>query len=96
MTRYQRATPHSNSIKRPHCSKCGTVMLLFGIEAEGPGRELLSFECPQCQNIETRTGQKRVSAPAGSLFRSGVLRRETFAPTGPGDGCKRRRQEKRH
>jgi hypothetical protein len=32
-------------------------MLLFGIEAESPGRELFSFECPQCQNIETRTGK---------------------------------------
>ena len=30
-------------------------MLLFGIEAESPGHELLSFECPQCQNIETRS-----------------------------------------
>jgi phage FluMu protein Com len=55
MTRYQPATPHSNSIRRPDCSKCGTAMLLFGIEAESPGRELLSFECPRCQNIETRT-----------------------------------------
>jgi hypothetical protein len=55
MTKYQPATPHSNSIKRPDCSKCGTAMLLFGIEAESPGRELLSFECPGCQNIETRT-----------------------------------------
>jgi hypothetical protein len=55
MTRYQPATPHSNSIKRPDCSKCGTAMLLFGIEAESPDRELLSFECPQCQNIETRS-----------------------------------------
>jgi hypothetical protein len=55
MSRYQPATPHSNSIKRPDCSKCGTAMLLFGIEAESPDRELLSFECPQCQNIETRS-----------------------------------------
>ena len=55
MTRYQPATPHSNSIKRPDCSKCGTAMLLFGIEAESPDRELLSFECPQCKNIETRS-----------------------------------------
>ena len=30
-------------------------MLLFGIEAESPDRELLSFECPQCKNIETRS-----------------------------------------
>ena len=54
MTKYQPATPHSNSIKRPNCSKCGTAMFLFGIEPESPGRELLSFECPQCHNIETR------------------------------------------
>jgi hypothetical protein len=32
-------------------------MFLFGIEPESPGRELLSFECPQCHNIETRTGK---------------------------------------
>jgi phage FluMu protein Com len=56
MTKYQPATSHSDSIRRPECSKCGTAMLLFGIEAESPGRELLSFECPRCQNIESRTG----------------------------------------
>ena len=56
MTKYQPATSHSDLIRRPECSKCGTAMLLFGIEAESPGRELLSFECPRCQNIETRTG----------------------------------------
>ncbi len=57
MTMYKPATPHSNSIKRPACSKCGTAMLLFGIEADSPGHELLSFECPKCHNIETRTGK---------------------------------------
>jgi hypothetical protein len=57
MTKYQPATARSNSITRPDCSKCGTAMLLFGIEAESPGRELLSFECPRCLNIETRTGK---------------------------------------
>jgi hypothetical protein len=57
MTKYQPATPHSNSIKRPDCCKCGTAMFLFGIEAESSGRELLSFECPRCQNIETRIGK---------------------------------------
>ena len=54
MTQYQPATPHSNSIKRRACSKCGTTMLLFGIEPDRPGHELHSFECPKCQNIETR------------------------------------------
>ncbi len=32
-------------------------MLLFGIEPERPGSELHSFECPKCQNIETRIGK---------------------------------------
>jgi hypothetical protein len=57
MTIYKPATPHSNSIKRPTCSKCGTGMLLFGIEPERPGYELHSFECPKCQNTETRIGK---------------------------------------
>ena len=42
MTRHQPATAHSNSIERPDCSRCGTAMLLFGIEAESPGRCSLS------------------------------------------------------
>lgn len=56
MTNYK-PTPHSDAIARPHCSKCGTGMLLFGIEDERPGYELHSFECPNCQNIETRVGE---------------------------------------
>jgi hypothetical protein len=57
MSTYQPATPHSDSIERAHCSKCGAGMLLFGIEPESPGHELHSFECPKCQNIETRIGK---------------------------------------
>jgi hypothetical protein len=57
MTTYQPATPHSDAITRPHCAECGTAMLLFGIEAERPGYELHSFECPKCKNIETRVGK---------------------------------------
>jgi hypothetical protein len=57
MTKYQPSTPHSDSIERPHCSKCKTGMLLFGIEPERPGYELHSFECPKCLNIETRVGK---------------------------------------
>ena len=57
MSTYRPATPHSNSIKRPACSKCGTEMLLFGIEPESPGHELWSFDCPKCHNIETRIGK---------------------------------------
>jgi Zn finger protein HypA/HybF involved in hydrogenase expression len=57
VTIFQPATKHSNSIERIECSKCGTRMMLFGIEAERPGYELHSFECPKCQNIETRIGK---------------------------------------
>ena len=47
MTTYQPATPHSDSIARPACEECGTKVRLFGIEAERPGFELWSFECPK-------------------------------------------------
>ena len=56
MATYQPATPHSYSIKRPDCPRCGAGMFLFGIEPERPGYELLSFDCPGCQHIETRVG----------------------------------------
>ena len=54
---YQPRTPHTDSIKRPDCSKCRTAMRLFGIEAEKPGYELHSFECPKCHHIETAIGR---------------------------------------
>jgi len=57
MTTYQPATPHSNAIVRPACPKCGTAMLLFGIEADGSGFELQSFDCPKCQHIEVVRGK---------------------------------------
>jgi ribosomal protein S27E len=57
MTTYQPATPHSDSIKRPNCAKCGTKTRLFGIEPERPGQELLSFECPNCKHIQTAIGK---------------------------------------
>ena len=57
MTAYQPATPRSDSIIRPACAKCGTKTRLFGIEAERPGYELWSFECPKCQHIQTEIGK---------------------------------------
>ena len=54
MVTYQPATPHSDSIKRPNCAKCGGKMNLFGIEAINPKHELLTFVCPECQSVETR------------------------------------------
>jgi endogenous inhibitor of DNA gyrase (YacG/DUF329 family) len=48
---YQLVTPRSNSTI--HCPECQTRMRLFGIESENPGNELYSYECPECQRIET-------------------------------------------
>ena len=56
MTTYQPATLHSDLIKRPDCTNCGTKMRLFGIEPERPGYELLSFECPKCNHLQTAIG----------------------------------------
>ena len=57
VTIFQPATPHSDLIKRPDCPKCRTTMRLFGIEAERPGYELRSFECPKCNHIEIAIGR---------------------------------------
>ena len=57
MTLYQPATLHSDLIERPHCSKYGTKMRLFGIEPERPGCELHSFECPKCRHVEVKSGK---------------------------------------
>jgi len=56
MTTYQPATPHSNAIGRPLCSKCRTQTRLIGIEPEKPGFELHTFECPKCHHFETSVG----------------------------------------
>ncbi len=53
MIRYKLAR-HSDSIEQPECPICGIAMWLFGIEADDPGYELLSFDCPRCQHIETK------------------------------------------
>ena len=50
---YQLPTPRSNSTIRANCPDCQTQMRLFGIESEGPDHELHSYECPNCQRIET-------------------------------------------
>jgi len=36
-------------------------MLLFGIEVQEPDLELLSFDCPRCQHIETK--RRKSDAP---------------------------------
>jgi hypothetical protein len=57
MISHQLATLHWNSIQRPDCAECGTVTWLFGIEAECPGYELQSFECPNCNHIQVAIGK---------------------------------------
>jgi len=57
MILYQPATLHSDSSKRASCSDCGAATHLFGIEAERPGYELLTFVCPRCEHIETAVGK---------------------------------------
>jgi hypothetical protein len=59
MTEYQPATPASNALIRPPCTKCGSPTLLIGIELEKPGYDLNTFECQRCGQFETsvtRTG----------------------------------------
>ena len=51
------ATSHSDSIVRPSCSECGTATFLVGIEAERPGYELHTFQCPECEHYETAIGK---------------------------------------
>ena len=50
-------TSHSGSIERPSCSECGASTALVGIEAERPGYDLHTFECPKCENFETAIGK---------------------------------------
>ena len=47
MTTYRPRTPHSDAIKRPDCSECGTLSRLFGIEPEKPGYELVTAKSGQ-------------------------------------------------
>jgi len=50
---YQPATPATDAIIRPLCSACGTRTHLVGIEAEKPGFDLHTFECPACGDFQT-------------------------------------------
>jgi predicted nucleic-acid-binding Zn-ribbon protein len=53
MTKYQPATAATDALVRPPCTKCGTRTLLVGIEAEKPGFDLNTFECPKCGQHKT-------------------------------------------
>lgn len=52
MTIFKPATPYSNSIARPPCSKCGNRMLLSRLEPQEPDHDKRTFECIICKNIE--------------------------------------------
>jgi hypothetical protein len=67
MITLQLATPHWDSILRPDCAVCGTRMRLFGIEAERPGYELHSFECPNCNHIQVAIGKAHEGAQVTDL-----------------------------
>jgi predicted RNA-binding Zn-ribbon protein involved in translation (DUF1610 family) len=54
MIDYKLAIRHSNSVPRQDCPECGARMRLFGIEADQPLHELLSFDCPECRHVETK------------------------------------------
>jgi hypothetical protein len=56
---YAPAIAHSDAIKRPSCSQCGTATVLIGIEPEPerPGYDLHTFQCPNCQNYELAVGK---------------------------------------
>ena len=53
MTIFQPATPYSNSIIRPPCSKCGAKMLLSRIEPDKPDHDKRTFDCPICNTSES-------------------------------------------
>ncbi len=58
MTKYQPATPYTDSIKRPDCPHCGTRMMLARLQMlvrDQPGYESRTFECPKCDSDVTET-----------------------------------------
>jgi DNA polymerase III alpha subunit (gram-positive type) len=40
-------------VEGPACPECLVLMYLVLIEAEKPGFDLRTFECPRCQHVET-------------------------------------------
>ena len=53
MTRHHPATPYSNSIVRPQCSKCGAKMMLARITPDKPDHDRRTFECAVCDHSES-------------------------------------------
>ena len=53
MTDIQRVQTDPLEMKRPPCPKCGALMGLTRIEPYQPGIDSRTFECAQCQHIDT-------------------------------------------
>jgi hypothetical protein len=51
------ATPYLDAIARPSCSECGAETLLVGIESERPNCDLYTFQCPSCEDFDTKVGK---------------------------------------
>jgi hypothetical protein len=53
MTDIQRVKPDPLETQKPPCPKCSARMTLTRIEPDAPGIDRRTFECEQCQHIET-------------------------------------------
>jgi transposase len=53
MTDTQHVTTDPLQATQSLCPKCGSQMGLTRIEPDSPGKDSRTFECGQCQHIET-------------------------------------------
>ena len=76
MTIYQSASPNSNSITQPACSKCGAAMLLTHIQPVMQDRDKRTFVCPTCQHSESAVVecQRHTMATAPNRFKDDLWR----------------------
>jgi hypothetical protein len=47
------------SIARPHCAKCGNLMMLARIEPDTPDHDRRTFECANCGHSEVTVARYR-------------------------------------
>jgi transposase-like protein len=57
MAKSQVASSNSVTIDRPLCPKCGSVMWLVRVQAEGQGIDKQTFECPVCDLSKNDSGK---------------------------------------
>ena len=53
MSDIQHVSTHRLQAAQSLCPKCGRPMGLTRIEPDEPGKDFRTFECGQCQHIET-------------------------------------------